>query len=188
MAFRQRERELGSFGSFGMRSRDAKPSSTPMTFFTLTCVSESVSESATTTKTIHAPVVPSSPVSVDQIPLPTMPPPRAPAEPNAASMMRKYESADVPRVAIMRGTLISRKTIAPRSATSTGKSAAPPPKSSRSPPASTRPALPACPGTARAIPHRSATARAAIPTISRFSFLAFAFRRTRAINCNRFVV
>src|SRR5580658_4715933 len=171
-----------------MRMRDRKPSSKPMTFLTLTCVSESVSESATTTRTIHAPVVPSRPLSADQMPPPTMPPLRDPAAPNAASIMRKYESAEVPRVAIMRGTLISRKMIAPRSATSTGKSAAPPPNSSRSPPANARPALPACPGTARAIPHRSATDKAAIPTISRFSFLAFAFRRTRAIDYKRFVV
>ncbi len=60
------------------------------------------------------------------------PPCAGPRAPSIASMIRKYASAVLPRPAIMRGTLTSKNTIAPKSATSIGKSGAADPKRRRS--------------------------------------------------------
>src|SRR5579862_112323 len=96
--------------------------------------------------------------------------------------MKKYASAALPNEAMSRGTLTSRKTIAPNSASKTGKSGAVPPKRPRSTAAVPPPKLPARCGKARETADRTESPIAAIPTISRFNrALAVALDRARAM-------
>ena len=82
--------------------------------------------------------------------------------------IKKYASALLPSAAIMRGTLISRKTMPPISATSTGKSGAALQRVAQ-PAAVQPPMVPACAETPGRCRRRTARAIAAIPTISRLS-------------------
>ena len=123
---------LGSFGTDGGRRPPKKTMTRPINCFMLALVSQSVKESSATMSRIQAPAVPTSAWSAQKIFAPTTPPRCGPPAPNTAVTSKKYASALVPRPAIMRGTLISKKTIAPKRAISTGKSGAASPKSRRS--------------------------------------------------------
>src|SRR5271165_7504985 len=82
----------------------------------------------------------------------------------------------------MRGTLISRKTMAPKIAIKIGTRYAALPKSASAARAVAAPSAPEWSGAASAIPSKTAMPKAAIPAISRFNRIdARALRRPRAI-------
>ncbi len=154
----------------------------PMTFFKLTPVIATVTARNATTSTIHTPASPTSACSARCSRPPSMPPSR-PAAANAVSSTTKYAHAAPPSVAIMRGTLISRNTIAATSAISTTKNAAPIPNSACSANAVAPPTTPVRDaGATSATPSSIAKPSATMPAISRFQrAVALALRRTRAI-------
>ncbi len=92
----------------------AKPR--PIVRLTETFVIHTKTTTASSASTIAAPVVPKSVRKSWASAVPTMPPCLS----SAASTISKYASEAAPSVAIMRGTLISRKTMAPKRATTRG--------------------------------------------------------------------
>ena len=162
------------------RMRAPRTIARPMTCFTETRVTHTVRTSAKKPSTSVAPFAPTSAKSPASSSRPSAPPALA----YRASTIRKYATEANPSVAIMRGTLISRKTMPPMSATTTGTSQAARPNAATNACDTALPSAPACAGEASAIPSSAAIANAAIPTISRFGRMcgvARAFRRTRAI-------